>query len=282
MIFDLHNDILTVKMFDDAVRLFDKFVEQGVSDVVCAIFTTENLEPYNLITTILEAFGGEQYVKENIALNLHFAIEDLGFITSQWLMVNDASTFFSKFLYCSLTWNEKNSLAGGAYSSGDLTNLGKQVIDVMNKANTAVDCAHLNRRSFYGAAKYSKLLINSHTALYDITPHPRNVNKEQINLIIQSGGVVGLCLVAEFLGGNSIDNIIEHVDYFVDKFGVNHLCIGTDFYGTQDLPKDFINYNAFNLLTEKLLKLGYSKSNINSIFYNNAKTFQRYKVIKQV
>ena len=66
----------------------------------------------------------------------------------------------------------------------------------------------------------------------------------QLKMIVESGGIVGLCLVSEFLNGtkrSSVKDVVSHIDYFACKFGIDNLAIGTDFYGTKQLP---INMNS--------------------------------------
>ena len=69
-------------------------------------------------------------------------------------------------------------------------------------------------------------------------------------MIIDSGGLVGLCLVSKFLNGtkkSGIDDIVRHIDYFACKFGVDNLALGTDFFGTKYLPSHAKNYADFGL-----------------------------------
>ena len=96
-------------------------------------------------------------------------------------------------------------------------------------------------------------------------------------MIVESGGLVGLCLVSTFLNGRNkctIDEIVCHIDYFACKYGIDNLAIGTDFYGTKHLPR---GANTYKSLTQKLscelLKLGFTEKSINKIFYENAELF---------
>ena len=96
-------------------------------------------------------------------------------------------------------------------------------------------------------------------------------------MIIDSGGLVGLCFVSDFINGTKqckISDIVNQIDYFACKFGTKNLALGTDFYGTQHLPKSLKNYGAISdKLSAALEKLGYTQKAINNIFYDNAYKF---------
>ena len=83
--------------------------------------------------------------------NIYFAIEDTSIISYEDLYKLKAI----KPLYCSLTWNKENQLAGGAYSKKGITKLGYKYIDKIEEFSF-VDTAHLNKKSFYSLAKNSK------------------------------------------------------------------------------------------------------------------------------
>ena len=120
-----------------------------------------------------------------------FAIEDAGAV-GMCLLDNPPPNF----MYCSLTWNEDNVYAGGAFGNGNLTPVGKAFIDKLNKWNTPVDLAHLNSQSFYAAADISYRPFVSHTGLASCLSYPRNISDSQVRLIIEKHGIVGLSPVA--------------------------------------------------------------------------------------
>jgi len=69
----------------------------------------------------------------------------------------------------------------------------------------------------------------SHTACASVRHHIRNKPDEIIRAIVDGGGLVGICCIPNFLGGSGdIAALIEHIDYVVRQFGVDHVAIGTD------------------------------------------------------
>ena len=61
----------------------------------------------------------------------------------------------------------------------------------------------------------------------------------KIKAIAEKGGYIGVLAVAGFLTSKpetTIDDWLDHIDYIVNLIGLNHVGIGTDFYGFS-LPK---------------------------------------------
>lgn len=245
-IFDLHNDALTGGGKADG------------TDVIYAVWTTE-----------LSAEQTQALLENNRGVML--AVEDCEKVVASLLPRN--------VLYCGLTWNGANSLAGGAYSDGRLTTKGREFIGELNGRGTVVDTAHLNQASFFEVAERAEKIICSHTCFCAVNNHPRNLTEEQISVIIQKGGIVGLCFVGEFLGEATVEAVVRHIDWFVSRFGDAHLAIGTDFYGSTSLPPKLNSYSGINELVLALIRLGYSDKTIQNILYENANTYFNIKEI---
>ncbi len=244
-IFDLHNDALTGGGKADS------------PDTIYAVWTTE-----------LSYERAASLLTDNP--NIMLAVEDCEKLAS--------FDFPSNILYVGLTWNGFNGLAGGAYSSEHLTSDGRKLIGRLNEKKISVDTAHLNRASFFEVAGRADKIICSHTCFNEVNSHPRNLTSEQICAIIQKGGLVGLCCVTEFLGGTTIDDVVRHIDWFTSRFGDNYLALGTDFYGTTNLPEGLTSYAGIEKLALALIKHGYSDKSIQKIFYLNAYNYFNKRV----
>ena len=124
--------------------------------------------------------------------------------------------------YMTLTWNNStpwatsaadeeaslNPSKGGTLNSEGkkgLTEFGRQVIKRMNELGVMVDVSHLGERSFWDAVAVStKPLIASHSCVWNLCKHRRNLKDDQIKAIAKSGGVIFL----NFYGG-FIDSTYE-------------------------------------------------------------------------
>ena len=67
--------------------------------------------------------------------------------------------------------------------------------------------------------------------------------------------------------------ILIKIPYFVQNFGLENLAIGTDFFGTSDLPCDVQSYYDFSKIKQKLHQIGYKNAQIDAIFYKNYEIF---------
>ena len=74
--------------------------------------------------------------------------------------------------------------------------------------------------------------------------------------------------VSELLGPASTDNMIDHIDYIVDRIGIDHVGIGNDFNHGSGID-DYNDASEAMNLTEGLLERGYSATDINKIWSGN-------------
>ena len=72
-------------------------------------------------------------------------------------------------------------------------------------------------------------MVASHTACAAVNHHIRAKPDEVIRAICDTGGLIGICLIPQFLGGSGdIAALIDQLDYAVKTFGADHVAIGTD------------------------------------------------------
>ena len=291
MICDLHNDILTSGLSDTEIKVYLDSALKYCDILTLAVWTSE-FKPSLL--SLREIFFNAQpprhlrchpSIEGNFSVGssqLKFAVEDMGFLED-----GDIEGFFNlPIIYAGLVWNKENKFGGGAFSDANLTEKGGAVISIFNKRAQHLDFAHMNKKTFYEAADlYKKPILCSHTCFQSCVPKDapfnhiakaRNLDDGQIKLIVQSGGLIGLTFVATFLNGApecSSGDIARHIDWFVQKHGYKNLAIGTDYFGTKELPADILDYKDFHAIADKLSRLGYSAETISDIFSGNYKRF---------
>ncbi|HNU88566.1 MAG TPA: dipeptidase [Ferruginibacter sp.] len=72
-----------------------------------------------------------------------------------------------------------------------LTDLGKQVVQRMNQLGMIIDVSHAGDQTFWDVISLStKPIIASHSSVYSLVPHRRNLKDEQIKAIAKNGGVI--------------------------------------------------------------------------------------------
>lgn len=111
--------------------------------------------------------------------------------------------------YMTLTWNNSTPWASSAYDETfrkdslkqpGLTEFGKQVVRRMNDLGVIVDLSHVGETTFYDAIQASsKPVMASHSSVYALNPHQRNLKDAQIKAIARTGGVVFVNFYTGFL-----------------------------------------------------------------------------------
>ena len=131
-----------------------------------------------------------------------------------------------------LTYNRRNPIGDGAGEphDGGLSDFGHAAIAEMNRIGVIVDVAHSGWKTSLEAAKASKKpMVASHTACGGLYEHFRAKPDEVVKAICDTGGLIGICVIPRFLGGDGdIGAFLDHIDYAVKKFGADHVAIGTD------------------------------------------------------
>ena len=72
-----------------------------------------------------------------------------------------------------------------------LTDFGKQVVQRMNQLGMLIDVSHAGYQTFWDIINTTtKPIIASHSSVYSLVPHRRNLKDDQIKAIAKNGGVI--------------------------------------------------------------------------------------------
>lgn len=154
-----------------------------------------------------------------------------------WVSTNEELGYIRHFFQLGirmmhLTYNRRNMLADGCAetANGGLSDFGRQAIAEMNRIGMIVDVAHTGWRSSREAAEVSdKPIVASHTAVNALNEHIRAKPDDVLKAICDKNGVIGICLIPNFLGDEGdINRLLDHIDYIVKRFGEDYVSIGTD------------------------------------------------------
>lgn len=131
-----------------------------------------------------------------------------------------------------VTYNRRNALGDGVGEPTDagLSDFGKQAIGELNRLGVIADVSHSSWKTSLDTAKCStKPMVASHTTCASIHKHFRSKPDEVIKAICDTDGLVGMCCIPRFLGGEGdLLQWVRHLDYLTKKFGTRHAAIGTD------------------------------------------------------
>ena len=111
--------------------------------------------------------------------------------------------------YMTLTWNNSTSWATSAADETTkkdslphkgLTDFGKKIVARMNELGMLVDISHVGEQTFWDVINTTtKPVIASHSSVWNLCPHRRNLKDDQIKAIAKNGGVIHVNFYAGFL-----------------------------------------------------------------------------------
>lgn len=113
--------------------------------------------------------------------------------------------------YLTLTWNNSTSWATSAADETSpepadsvrkkgLTDLGIKIVERMNELGMLIDVSHSGEQTFWDVIKYTKKpVIASHSSVWALCPHRRNLKDDQIQAIAENGGVIHVNFYAGFI-----------------------------------------------------------------------------------
>ncbi len=173
-----------------------------------------------------------------------------------------------------LTWNYDNEISGsiGESDNKGLTKFGKDVICEMNSLGMLIDVSHISHRGFWDVMeKTNKPVAATHSNVFALKDHRRNLTDEQIEAIIDNNGFIGINLYKEFLTDRDchISDIIKHTEYILALGGENNIGLGTDFDGMDSLPEEIRGIGDIYKIPDEMTRLGYPLDVIDKITYKN-------------
>ncbi len=153
---------------------------------------------------------------------------------------------------------------------GGLAEFGKDVLREMNRLGMIIDLAHVSPAVMHQALDISTApLVWSHSNAQALCDHPRNVPDDVLDRVKANNGIVMATFVPDFISQKSRDwtrpmkdeygktrpgvdmdvavparekelgpwprgtlnEYCDHLDYLVARMGINHVGIGSDFFG---------------------------------------------------
>lgn len=174
-------------------------------------------------------------------------------------------------------WNLTNSLGGGTNDPmTGLTALGCKLISWLQARRMVVDFAHMNRPTFWDAAELiSGPIYVSHGNSSVVFPSPRNLDDEQLRVVSDSGGLVGIMFPNSFVVGRekrgTVSDVADHVEHFVKIMGLEHVAIGSDFGGIlSGLVEGLGSLDKLSNLWTELARRGFTDDELECIAWKNA------------
>ena len=295
------------KFFERANKMYDEIekISSNEKIVIPRKFSdiSEGINDNKLILPI--AMEGGEGIENNINNLFHFIERGLLYFGPTWNHSLDwVSSNYDE------TYNSSNLKSYG------LNQFGKEVINVCQENKVLIDVSHIGEKSFWDIAKISsKPIIASHSSVYNLCSHFRNLKDDQIEEIKKSKGLIGLNPYPFFIDKSfkereskerkkysddlnsierkysnkisqwiakqhflqkkladicpSIEIFVDHIEYVINKIGIDYVGIGSDYDGLDCLPNKWNDCLDHMIIQESLENRGYKNSEIEKIMGKN-------------
>ena len=183
---------------------------------------------------------------------------------------------------------------------GGLTEFGRVMVREMNRTGMIVDIAHTSPATMHQTLDVTQApVIWSHAAARALVDHPRNVPDDVLSRLSKNGGVLMVTFIPSFLSKDvwemeeglwatdapmetvrkyreaweaydaefgavraSIKDVADHIEHVRDAAGIDHVGIGSDFWGMPDMPIGLEDVSGFTRLFAELVRRGWNDEDL--------------------
>jgi membrane dipeptidase len=187
--------------------------------------------------------------------------------------------------YLTLTHNGHNALGDSANPRSDLGDgptlhnglspLGREAVAELNRLGMLIDVSHVSKATMLQAATLSRTpVVATHSCVRALCDVARNVDDEQLDVIGATGGVVHITAVSSFVRPRArpdavtVADFVNHIDYAVDRIGIRHVGISSDFDGGGGF-KGWHDASDSPNITAELVRRGYGPDDIALLWSGN-------------
>ncbi|HEX9853090.1 MAG TPA: dipeptidase [Woeseiaceae bacterium] len=191
-----------------------------------------------------------------------------------------------------------------------INEFGREVVREMNRLGMIIDLSHVSVETMNDVLDIAEApVIFSHSSARELTDHVRNVPDKVLKRVARNGGVVMVTFIPAYVNEDrrewevgmipllknattdaeweqagkayreehgappiaTLDDVADHIEHVVEVAGIEHVGIGSDFYGAtgDELVEGLEDVSRFPYLVAELLQRGWSDEDIAKLTRNN-------------
>ncbi|XP_045458330.1 dipeptidase 1-like [Melitaea cinxia] len=233
---------LTLEQIDVIQRLVEKYPQQlRLATSVKDILEAHSARPRK-IASLIGIEGG------------HSIANSLGMLRTYYQL---GVRYMTLTHTCNTPWADSSNEP--PHTNG-LTEFGKKVVREMNRLGMLIDLSHVGENTTRAAIRLSKApVIFSHSSVYSLCPHNRNVPDDIIQLLKENGGLIMVNFFPDFVKCSpnaTLSDVAEHFHYIKRMIGADYVGIGGDFDGVNRVARGLEDVSKYPELFAELLRSG--------------------------
>lgn len=174
--------------------------------------------------------------------------------------------------------------SGGTGEPGPLTDLGRELLEVMADLGVGLDLSHLAERAVYEALdRFEGVLLASHSNPQAIVPGDRQLSDAVIVGIAARDGVIGIVPYNGFLQRGwrkgdrkeqvTLVDVVRAIDYVCQRVGdAQHVALGSDFdggFGSEAVPAEIDTVADLKKMAAALAEHGFEPEQVAGVMGGN-------------
>jgi membrane dipeptidase len=174
--------------------------------------------------------------------------------------------------------------SAGTGQPGPLTDLGRELLEVMADLRVGLDLSHMaERAALESLERFEGVVLASHSNPRAIVPGDRQLNDPLIVGIAERDGVIGVVLYNGFLRKDwhrgdrkervTLDDVVRAIDYICQRVGdAKHVALGSDFdggFGSEAAPAGIDTVADLVKIASALEERGFEPKHIAAVMGGN-------------
>jgi membrane dipeptidase len=179
-----------------------------------------------------------------------------------------------------LSWKAGTRYAGGDAAPGPLTDLARELLEVMADLGMILDVSHMAEESFFEAVgRFEGQVVATHANPRTLVPGPRQLSDEMIRRLARRDGVMGIVPANSFLrpdwktNSATLNDVIAAVDHVCQVVGdADHVGLGSDFdggFGAGHTPAALDTVADLKRIGPALGEAGYDEPHVEAVLGGN-------------